>query len=180
MNKEVYLQVIFILLLVAACQPEMTMGEKYQKITISRPDSLMEFRISDEDISVEDDKEYWWYRGGEIHRQYAGYSGKLLDDSFIVYDREGRLTCEGTFKEGLKHGIWKKWLAGDLVSMIEYKNGVRSGKYERYRDGKVMVSGKFRKGYKDGPFLYQTDSVEIFIKYKKNVAVDTSTVNTKN
>ena len=47
-------------------------------------------------------KNYYWYASNKISTNKGGYSGKLLDGSFEVYDVHGNLLKQGFFCERAK------------------------------------------------------------------------------
>jgi hypothetical protein len=68
---------------------------------------------------------YYWYSADAIHATQGGYSGKLLNGPYIEYYPDKNLKQQGTFKKGLKEGIWKTWNTdGTLHSITKWKHGV--------------------------------------------------------
>ncbi|CAN5280424.1 hypothetical protein BH09BAC6_BH09BAC6_10840 [soil metagenome] len=67
---------------------------------------------------------YFWYSANKIHSTQGGYSGKLLNGRYIEYFLNKNLKEQGTFKKGLKEGIWKSWNEdGMLRQVIMWKSG---------------------------------------------------------
>ncbi|HEY9000690.1 MAG TPA: hypothetical protein VIM89_05020 [Mucilaginibacter sp.] len=69
---------------------------------------------------------YYWYSANDIHCTQGGYSGKLLNGTYIEYYPDKNLKEQGSFKKGLKSGVWKKWNNdGTLASVTTWKRGLQ-------------------------------------------------------
>lgn len=66
---------------------------------------------------------------------YISYDKKIYDEKSEI------ITCIGYYLNGLKTGIWKEYFSNDtLKSIIEYKNGIPSGKCNiYYKNGQVKI-----------------------------------------
>jgi MORN repeat protein len=68
---------------------------------------------------------YYWYYADAIHTSQGGYSGKLLNGSYMEYYPDKNLKEQGYFKKGLKDGDWKSWDdSGKIISETNWKNGI--------------------------------------------------------
>ncbi|WP_426672084.1 toxin-antitoxin system YwqK family antitoxin [Mucilaginibacter sp. McL0603] len=89
---------------------------------------------------------YYWYSANAIHSSQGGFSGKLLNGQYTTYYPDKNLKEQGSFKKGLKDGIWKSWNTdGTLATMITWKRGsvvaVKSSRFWK----KVHLFGKKNK-----------------------------------
>lgn len=151
MRNVLFFVIIFIAL--AACRKTVWDAPKYQKMTLSVADSVMNFRITDsKGIEAKADRTYWWYYNGSIQSTVGGFSGKLLNEEFEVLGSDGVLRTKGEFKSGLMDGVWTVWDSGKLVTRSEYKSGLKNGSFSRYENGKIKESGTYDNGLKDGVF----------------------------
>jgi hypothetical protein len=67
---------------------------------------------------------YYWYGANTIHMTQGGFSGKLLNGLYTEYYINKNLKEQGSFKKGLKNGIWKSWNEdGSLVATKNWKHG---------------------------------------------------------
>jgi antitoxin component YwqK of YwqJK toxin-antitoxin module len=68
---------------------------------------------------------YFWYSANKIHSTQGGYSGKLLNGRYTEYYLNKNLREQGSFKKGLKEGLWKSWNEdGKLMHETYWKNGI--------------------------------------------------------
>lgn len=69
---------------------------------------------------------YYWYSANLIHTTQGGYSGDLLNGHYNEYYPNKNLKEQGTFKKGLKNGVWKTWNKNGTINHVEnWKNGIR-------------------------------------------------------
>lgn len=142
---------------------------------IVKGDSIFCFEVLIEGTTddVESLKDYYWFKQGQIHINQGGYSGYLLDGSYKIFNKGGKLLEEGFFEEGLKSGVWKRWtVEGRLVYEQRWKRGLKhgsqtfylkegitkvehfkggrmTGEAKRYRDGKEIRKPKVQKARKE-------------------------------
>ena len=64
----------------------------------------------------------------------------------------GELILKGTFKEGLKSGIWESWyLNSQLKSVENYQMGLKNGPFYYYdRAGKLIERTQYKNGIIEG------------------------------
>lgn len=117
---------------------------------------------------------YYWYASNHIHVQQGGYSGKLLNGSYVEYDKERNVREQGTFSKGLKNGTWKKWNTnGNLLVTEVWDKGLRSGPFTEFdAKGKAMRSGYYKNGTLDGVLTTRLggDSVK-YTRYRQGIEV---------
>lgn len=71
------------------------------------------------------DLSYYWYSADAIHTTQGGYSGKLLNGQYNEYYLNKNLKLQGTFKNGLKDGVWKSWDEdGKMIETSNWKGGL--------------------------------------------------------
>lgn len=107
------------------------------------------------DVSLNGKKTYYWFKSGRVHQSKSGIGGSVLHDSYTKYYRSKQLAEKGTFKKGLKIGIWKNWHEnGNLKTREVWKNGFLDGVYTLYNsDGTLAESGKYRNNRKVGRWI---------------------------
>jgi hypothetical protein len=119
-----------------------------RKLTISYGDSAVVFSVNRKfDSSTKNLKRgrsYYYYNLQGIHVTKGALIGKPLDKQFVKQDRNGQLIESGTFKNGLKHGEWKRWYDNGEIACIEkWKKGCGIGTKVVY-DGQNEVLGEYR------------------------------------
>ena len=115
-----------------------------------------EFYTIAKKIKPSKNKKYYWFKGGKIHYSVYGATDELLNGKYIKFYLTNQLAEQGTFKNGLKKGIWKNWNENGTLSKTEnYSNGYLNGKYEEFdSNGKLFISGIYRNNKKHGYFIY--------------------------
>lgn len=101
------------------------------------------------EVTCSPEKTYFWFEKGRIMSTQAAYSGKLLQGTYIAYDRLSKqLSVKGEFYYGLKQGDWYLWRADGSLSQIQHwKSGLQHGKTVVYDSvGMVKTKLKFNKG----------------------------------
>ncbi len=108
-------------------------------------------------------------------------SGPLLDDGGENAEaelwrrdfREG-LREEGTYQQGVRHGLWKAWRHdGTLRSTGQYVNGLRDGVWESYSGtGALLSELTYEAGSRSGDWVAYSESGAILEEgqYSENVA----------
>jgi antitoxin component YwqK of YwqJK toxin-antitoxin module len=101
-------------------------GFGFYKVRIALPDKTILAEINpSSNPSVKSNLFYYWYEANVIHNTQGGFSGKLLNGSYIEYYPNKNLKEQGTFKKGLKTGAWKSWNEdGTLAINSIWKNGI--------------------------------------------------------
>ncbi|AWM15199.1 hypothetical protein DI487_15925 [Flavobacterium sediminis] len=126
-----------------------------------------EFYTTDKEVNIKHNRDYYWFKGGLIHKAEGGTSGQLLDGEFKKYYHSNQLAEQGFFKRGLKIGLWKTWFEdGTTESTQEYNSGQRDGQYYSYSStGKMLEKGYYVSGKKHGSWInYITQDT---VQYKK-------------
>lgn len=117
---------------------------------------------------------YYWYASNHIHVQQGGYSGRLLNGTYVEYDKQRNVREQGAFSKGLKNGIWKKWNTnGSLLMMEAWNKGLRSGPFTEFdANGKAVRSGYYKKGMVDGILTTRLggDSVK-YTRYRQGIEI---------
>lgn len=148
---------------------------KSRKIIITHADSVVEARTlrNNGKVNVSDDKVYYWYQSNRVYSNKGGYSGKLLDGLYKVFNRDGNLVTEGNFKSGLKVGEWKTWYKnGELRIIGSYKDGKREGKFRLYNSKGILRGVKnFKNDKLHGKQLKLKDGKETISRYNKGIEV---------
>lgn len=158
----------------AAAQKMPDGGVNRVRISGSEKTILAEIQSADTWAPVDPHKTYYWYSSNTVHSTQGGYSGKLLNGSYTEYYLNKNLKEQGMFKNGLKTGTWKNWNEkGNLLSIVNWDAGIKSGKFELLDDGGVLkTSGSYRNNELDGNIknYITADSVTI-VRYKNGKVV---------
>lgn len=144
------------------------------------------FHYLNEDINqanLKTDKVYYWYQSQKINSTQGGAGGKLLTGEMYVSYPSKQLKEFGTFKRGLKNGVWKYWSEGGLLlktecwnrgelkKVVNYENGVEVG-IITYRWNKVSYHFHdyklIRKGRKSKHVLYSESGLRSEVIRTKN------------
>jgi len=129
---------------------------KEQRKIISDADYNYVFYVSLDGVSnYEYDKEYYWYKSGEIHTSIGGSNGDILHGSYTKTHKNNNLTTQGTFSQGLKDDLWRYWHPnGELQEITEWKKGDKMGQYVLYSEkGEVLIAGNYKKNKKEGRWI---------------------------
>ena len=146
-------------------------SDPYTIKRISDADFRYEFYTTDKKIDPKDNKMYYWFKGGAIHKSQAGIAGQLLHDKFVKMYHSNQLAESGIMKNGLKVGIWKTWYPnGVLQSLQKWHNGLKTGNFIAYDDrGNLLEKGKFKNNLKQGTWIsYATKDT---LSYRRGVMV---------
>ena len=130
-------------------------SDPYTMKRISDKEFRYEFYTTDKKVKAKDNKIYYWFKGGLIHNAQAGFVGELLDDKFVKTYNSNQIAEQGTFRKGLKIGLWKTWYTNGIVATTQkWCNGLRSGTFYSYDEkGLLIEKGKFRKNEKHGIWI---------------------------
>lgn len=143
---------------------------------ISDKDFRYEFYTTSKKIKLEEDKVYYWFKGGIIHNAQSGVAGELLEGDFTKMYHSNQLAEQGKFKKGLKTGLWKSWYEnGKLSSVQNWKAGLKSGSSIAFdNNGEVIEKGKYMYDKKEGTWInhIKKDTLVfkkgiVFVKEKK-------------
>ena len=92
-----------------------------------------EFYTTTKKVSPKSGRSYHWFKGGTIHNSEYGTAGELLTDNFSKFYHSNQLAESGTFKNGLKVGLWKTWHEnGTLHTEAEWSGGTKDGSFAQY------------------------------------------------
>lgn len=130
-------------------------SDPYTIKRISDANFRYEFYTTDKKIKTKSNKIYYWFKGGLIHNTQSGMTGELLQDKFIKMYHSNQLAEQGTFKKGLKIGLWKTWFTNGLLETTQkWSNGLQSGNFFRYNEnGLLLEKGSFKSGRKHGLWI---------------------------
>lgn len=147
-----------------------------QKIKVQEGDFNIEFYVSLKKKKFEDNKMYYWYKSGAVHKSISNAAGTLLQGQYLKYYRSNQLAEKGVFNLGLKTGVWMSWHEnGNLKLKETWKDGYKNGEFITYNSsGDIIHKSAFKNDLKTGLWIdYKTkDSIiykkgEVFIKKKK-------------
>lgn len=166
--------ILFILLPLTACSigsiQNRELIKDHREIMINYDDSLIKTSVLTKIRKVEptDLIEYYWYAYNQINKNYGGFDGFLLDGEYSVFNLENRLITSGYFKEGKKHGTWKKWdRKGQLILICNWNKGLKNGKTIVYsKDGTINKELDYKDGQLHGQVLVYQDGYKKAYKYK--------------
>lgn len=120
-------------------------------------------------VSILNDRTYYWFSGKQINTTQGGYSGKLLNGEYQDFYTNKNLKESGSFFKGLKDGVWKTWNeSGMLNDLFTFKNGRKNGVYAKYdHTGKVLEQGSYKDDLLTGHQMISVgDSMKV-ISYKE-------------
>ncbi len=81
------------------------------------------------------------------------------------FDRFGRITSDGYYKNGKKVSMWRYYHDGFLLSEGRYKNNLRNGLwYEYYLSGKELFIGNYVNGKSTGRWRVYVSDFDLRIK----------------
>jgi antitoxin component YwqK of YwqJK toxin-antitoxin module len=151
--------ILFFLFSIAACAQKLP-DYGMNKVRIAETDKtiLAEIYPLTANASIKPNLFYYWYGANLIHATEGGYSGRLLNGQYTEYYLNKNLKEQGTFKNGLKNGIWNSWNDDGTLQIVHtWHNG-------------VMVTGKQASFWKK---LY------LFKRRKNHTAPDTGKTTSK-
>jgi len=190
---KISLIVIFLSILQASFSQKLKLNTSQKEIVVTYADSTIKANISTvlKKINPKNNIEYTWYSSNSIKTNYGGFSGKLLDGPYQVFDLKNRLITQGRYLNGLRHGTWKFWLSdGTLSSLVPYIKGQKNGQAEYNNPEKnttqiinfkkdllngwsVLTDNKknyveqthYKSGKKHGLYLYKSNNGSLVKKY---------------
>jgi hypothetical protein len=127
-------------------------SDPYTIKRISDENFRYEFYVTDKSITPKPNKVYYWFKGGAIHSAQGGFGGDLLNDVFLKTYHSNQIAEHGTFKNGVKVGIWKTWHPnGSIESTQKWSKGLQTGMYYKYNKNSVITEkGCYENGQKQG------------------------------
>ncbi|HYX08590.1 MAG TPA: hypothetical protein VE912_17805 [Bacteroidales bacterium] len=119
-------------------------------VKVSQGDSVIVagILIRHKEVTPGPDLTYFWYSGGAVNFNVAGFAGELLHGDYKIFDPEQHLIVKGGFSHGLKDGAWKYWFSnGKLLRTENWKKGEKTGETVFFdRNGSKVVVLKYRNG----------------------------------
>lgn len=118
---------ILFLLIPCSLFAQKLLDDGTDRIRIVETDKIVQAEIIpvENDPGINNNLYYFWYAANEIHSTQGGFSGKLLNGTYVEYYKNKSLETQGAFKEGLKNGIWKSWnIDGSLIQAENWKKGI--------------------------------------------------------
>ena len=150
-----------------------------RSVTLSYPDSVVKFEVmvAPKELNAGDLLQYFWYDTDKLKTKKGSYSGKLLHGDFNVFGLENNMLVDGSFNEGLQHGLWKRWTpSGDLVRQAEWKNGIRDGVLIIFNsEGVEVLNEEYVEGLRHGRQVSNMDGEERIFYYLKGEKTDKET-----
>lgn len=143
-----------------------------QRKIISDSEFSYTFYVSTKETKAKDSKHYYWYKSGEIHSSQGGSSGNVLHGEFTKSYKNNNLAEKGSFKNGLKNSVWKRWYKnGQLYEIAQWKNGLRLGDYMQFSEnGKVSIRGHYKNNRKHDIWINVPTSDTLY--FKKGIKVE--------
>lgn len=144
--------------------------------------SIINIVIIEEDISIHTklNRTYYWYKNRQIITNQGGVGGNLLDGAYKCFSKTDRLLEEGTFKKGLKTGLWKNWdIDGNLKQTHHYRKGQIRGKSTLYNTDGTSIKVSYKYG------VPTEKKIPFYIWWKKDhtndsvVVIDTVPIQTE-
>lgn len=120
---------------------------------------------------LKDNLQYYWYSSDVIGKNFGGYNGYLLCDSYKKINFKGNLLEKGQFINGLKDGVWKFWYTNGNLKRIEvWKKGVIEANVISYNiDGSsVNLDNNINSTISDTSAIKKAWYKKLFRKDKKN------------
>jgi hypothetical protein len=97
-------------------------------LTLVNGDTVQRFTTTRKRPTPHLDRMYYWQGQDHIMRTLGAYNGFVLNGPYQLTDRTDHLLGSGTFKQGLKTGLWRKWRAdGSLLSASRWRHGRQRG-----------------------------------------------------
>lgn len=124
--------------------------------------------------NLKNDLYYYSFHKGEILSIQGAVIGYALDGEFEKFDSSKKIRQRGQFKNGLKHGVWKKWDSnGNLIWSKSFRKGKLHGKTYHFNNQNSEISKELNycKGKKQGKGIEYSDGETFIVKYKKDVEV---------
>jgi antitoxin component YwqK of YwqJK toxin-antitoxin module len=146
---------------------------------INTKDSVIKLYILEDvpEMDIKKDRMYYWFTLNQIHKTKGGYSGKVLNGLYQVFNSTNDLIEQGEFKNGLKTGKWTRWYKnGQIANISNWVNGTLEGEQLAYSDNGVIESKYlYSNNILNGKsYIYNSDSSVIVMQYKKgNLAKNT-------
>lgn len=112
-----------------------------------------------------------------VNNKYQTSSGEVYSGDYKESDSNGKLTYSAIIKNGVLDGsVVYFYPSGNRKETGSYREGLKHGVWERYEDNGVKTAqGNYNEGKKDGVWLvWDANGVKRFeMKYKDGEKVDT-------
>ncbi|RBL91715.1 toxin-antitoxin system YwqK family antitoxin [Chitinophaga flava] len=176
MKKILVPVIICISALLNQSQAQQVPDIKTNHITIRRNDTVYTFYTYNRSKKIvpKRDKYYYWYKTQQIIYTHGGYSGQVLDGDYTEFYPNKNLKAKGSFKKGLKTGIWHSWNPnGEFIQITTWKSGEKNGEsFEYDSTGHLTSKSMYSNGQLHGPSTtYSSKGVEKTIIYKNGQLV---------
>jgi len=105
--------------------------------------------------AFEDHFTYYWFKSGEIITTKGGANGFVLHKEYAKRYRSKQLAEKGSFRFGLKNGLWKHWYeSGQEKTFVNWRTGEKHGEYMEFAEnGTLVVSGQYIRNQKAGRWI---------------------------
>ena len=114
-------------------------------------------------------RNYYWYTHHQINKTQGGYSGRLLDGIYREFYKNKNIKELGYYASGLQTGKCTSWNEdGYLQEIVEWKEGLKNGRYQKFEGQKVIESGTYRSGLLHGKVRFFSSNKLIEAKIFKN------------
>ncbi|MGB3468383.1 MAG: hypothetical protein WBA74_24070 [Cyclobacteriaceae bacterium] len=172
----VYYLSVFLILFTAGCHLTIPEEQFLIKKRISYGDSLHLFTTIDEMVGsgFQPEKTYYAYRFGKISQLQGTANGKPLHGQYELFYQK-KPVQKGTFRSGLKHGLWYSWnQEGVLIETCTYKKGRKDGDFIKYdNQGNPVFLGSYDDGEIDGKATVINEGKATRFRYKDGIVTDT-------
>lgn len=86
-----------------------------------------------------------FYENGNVKEVLSFNEDQKLDGTCLTYSLDGVQTGIASYRDGVKHGIWKIWRPnGTLAYEMLYENGEKTGIWKMYDEqGNLMKKKDF-------------------------------------
>lgn len=150
-HSAIFFALIMLITAYGFSQKEIPKEDKTYTMEINSKDFIEKITIARQNpsrLKTNNLRWYYWYLNNSVHFSEGGYSGKLLQGSYISYYKNMNLRSNGNFRNGLMHGVWKSWYeSGKAKSVVSWKKGVKQGCSTTYsQDGNTRIEEKYRRG----------------------------------
>ena len=82
-----------------------------------------------------------YYENGNIKEQLSYNEKQELDGKCYTWTIEGTKTGEASYKDGVKHGVWKIWRNdGTLAYELFYEEGKKKGEWKSYGESGELLA----------------------------------------
>lgn len=131
-------------------------------LTFVNGDTVQRFTITRAHPAPKANRFYYWQGPTQILRTAGAYDGRLLSGAYQLTSRNGNLLGNGTFRKGLKTGLWRTWREdGTPLTSSHWHQGRRRGKVSRYDEsGRLLKPVPSAKQPAKGPVAQTQDQTQ--------------------